>query len=414
MRDRIEPFVRWIQQPWAPGIFPFAFLVVLTVAPKGAVIVLVIGALGAVLRGGFGAAGPSRALAYVALMFVILMGWAGLSALWADASAEVWRISMVAPLGIAGIVMVWATESLDATSRKWSANGLLAGLAVSAAIVGFEWLTDGAILRTLYPGDASSAAPNIQAYNERITVLCVLAWPAALIGGRWYVTIPAIAVAALLAGTSSPITLLAFVTAGVACLLAYELPRIGPALVGAVIAVLMLAGPWFLVALPEPGPWLQRLPHPDLASIVHRVSMWDLAAERAAERPALGWGVSASRNLPGGDLPVDIETRVGAERGSIPANQAIMPLHPHNGAVQLSLELGVVGGVLGALLLAPLPLFAARRRRPLAAAAGLAVVSGLAVPFLLSHGVWQPWWHATLWFSATLLASLFPHIREAD
>ena len=71
----------------------------------------------------------------------------------------------------------------------------------------------------------------------------------------------------------------------------------------------------------------------------HRLLIWSFAGDRIAERPLIGWGLDASRAIPGGDDPI----RPG---------ESWMPLHPHNAALQLWLELGVPGAVLFALLAA--------------------------------------------------------------
>ena len=77
-----------------------------------------------------------------------------------------------------------------------------------------------------------------------------------------------------------------------------------------------------------------------------------------------------------------------------------MPLHPHNAALQLWLELGVPGAVLFALLvaLAWQALAAAPWPRLFAAAAGASLAIALIACFA-SYGIWEEWWLATLWFS---------------
>ena len=69
----------------------------------------------------------------------------------------------------------------------------------------------------------------------------------------------------------------------------------------------------------------------------HRLLIWSFVGERIAERPLLGWGLDASRAIPGGKE----EIRPGLTR---------LPLHPHNAALQVWLELGMPGALLAALL----------------------------------------------------------------
>jgi O-antigen ligase len=81
-------------------------------------------------------------------------------------------------------------------------------------------------------------------------------------------------------------------------------------------------------------------------------------------------------------------------------DQTWMPLHPHNTALQLWLELGVPGAVLLALLvaLAWQALAAAPWPRLFAAAAGASLAIALIACFA-SYGIWEEWWLGTLWFS---------------
>jgi O-antigen ligase len=84
-----------------------------------------------------------------------------------------------------------------------------------------------------------------------------------------------------------------------------------------------------------------------------------------------------------------------------------MPLHPHNGFLQLWLELGVVGVTIASVLL--IQLLAAIRRStlsPIELAPSFAVVASALVVLSLSYGIWQSWWQSTLWLTAGIIASL--------
>ena len=105
-------------------------------------------------------------------------------------------------------------------------------------------------------------------------------------------------------------------------------------------------------------------------SVGHRLLIWDFAGKRIAERPLLGWGLDASRAIPGG-------------KELIRPDQKRLPLHPHDAALQVWLELGLPGAVLFALLLGWLwlrlatapwpPLYAAAAGGSLAAVCAVAV-----------------------------------------
>ena len=129
--------------------------------------------------------------------------------------------------------------------------------------------------------------------------------------------------------------------------------------------------------------------------LMHRLHIWEFASQRIAEHPIRGWGMNASRVIPEGRKIVEGKAWSGY----------VMPLHPHNAALQVWLELGGAGallfGVLGVLVF-----FGVVRphlpRAHSAAAAGQALTA-LAL-LSSSYGIWQSWWLATLWISAALMA----------
>jgi exopolysaccharide production protein ExoQ len=136
-------------------------------------------------------------------------------------------------------------------------------------------------------------------------------------------------------------------------------------------------------------------------SLWHRLQIWSFVGDRIAERPLLGWGLDASRAIPGGTE----EIRPGAQR---------LPLHPHNVALQVWLELGLPGALLFAGLAAWLWLALARADWPpsfaAAAAAGLTTVS---FAVLGTYGAWQEWWIATLSLVLFLVLAMARLARSA-
>jgi O-antigen ligase len=126
----------------------------------------------------------------------------------------------------------------------------------------------------------------------------------------------------------------------------------------------------------------------------HRLLIWSFVGERIAERPLAGWGLDAARAIPGGKD----EVRPGLSR---------LPLHPHNAALQLWLELGVPGAALFALFVGWLWLRLAGVSWPriYVAAAGGSLTAALAAAFA-AYGVWQEWWIATLGLALFLILVL--------
>ena len=131
---------------------------------------------------------------------------------------------------------------------------------------------------------------------------------------------------------------------------------------------------------------------------VHRLYIWAFTAERIAERPILGWGLDASRGLPGKDTTLpQVNATLDAETYG---QMTLLPLHPHNAALQFWLELGLPGALALALLIGGLLLRV--RRLPDRAGAAVATTTlrvGLSLSSF-SYGMWQGWWLAALWLTA--------------
>ena len=81
-----------------------------------------------------------------------------------------------------------------------------------------------------------------------------------------------------------------------------------------------------------------------------------------------------------------------------------MPLHPHNAALQVWLELGAPGAALFALLAAAFWGALARVEWPpmFAAAAGASLTIAF-IDCFATYGIWQEWWLGTLSFSLFLV-----------
>jgi len=148
------------------------------------------------------------------------------------------------------------------------------------------------------------------------------------------------------------------------------------------------------------APWIKY-------SGIHRLLIWRFAADRLAERPLLGWGMDASRAIPGGKT--DFNDRLPTLH--YPGGAEALPLHPHDAALQLQLELGLPGLVLG-LGIVVFVVYRVGWRAELSAherAAALALCGSALIVALLSFGIWQAWWQATLWLVAALYCANVGH-----
>lgn len=345
---------------------------------------------------------PHGALAAVALT---LFGWAAVSALWA---LQPWRalgtgmqLGLFVALGAAAARAVAADTARHDVLLRAACLGLLAGIVVA----GLDFATGHAI-RAAVRGLAEAPArlafglkPAASAMALLLPLLAVLPGTAAWLRGVLLAC--AAAVLAALPGEAAKLAVLAGALAGGA---AWWAPRLAPRLLGAGFAVLILVTPLLLGPVLARGVAAGGLP----PSAAHRLLIWDFSVERIAERPLLGWGMEASRTIPGNTASPspDALRRFGldgpAAAAWLPSAQ-LLPLHPHNGALQLWLELGLPGALLGAALALLLGRAAGRSSRPAVAAAMLA--AGM-VTAMLSFGAWQEWWVGAELLALTVAAAL--------
>jgi len=372
---------------------PLAMASPLALAPLF-ILIVVLAATGAG-RGLAALPWPRAAIALVGLAIL----WSALSASWAIEPERVPRLLVsLALAALGGLFLMAIAESLSAASRARVGAALVAGMVVALTLLTIEavprylglrptpqqWIVSAFALRF----DASSL-------NRACAVIAISVWIAASVlarrhGWRVAVLLPAWA-AAIAPAFESLAAVAAGAAAAAAALLAGRARIAARTLILAAIAVMFVLMP----LVPNWAPF--RAFFADRArdgSIWHRAEIWFFVAERIAERPVLGWGLNAARSMPGGkDL-----IQPGVER---------LPLHPHNGVLQLWLELGGVGAALGAAIAVLATLHATSAARD--AATRIAMASALAAALTVigvGYGLWQGWWMATLWLIAALARAM--------
>ena len=127
-------------------------------------------------------------------------------------------------------------------------------------------------------------------------------------------------------------------------------------------------------------------------------------------KPITGWGMDSARSIPGGSDVVTIAKCYNPSRSKFENYVGErLPLHPHNSAFQLWLELGALGVLIAVFSLAHL---LRRAHRDVTLAGGdsaliAAVFSSVFLVYIVSFGVWQSWLIFTciIVFMLTSLAS---------
>jgi O-antigen ligase len=343
-----------------------------------------------------------------ALLCAALLGWALVTALWsAEARHGVGTALSLGALLALATMTARALEEDDAAHVAQIGRVLLPSVALGIAVLAFDQAS-GNLFRLAVRGFPAWDARITSGLKPAVSVLALLLPMLLLVPGLSRAIVGAVlaagvAVALWLPGETAKIATI--IGLGVA-FTAYMAPRLSARLMAAGLGLVLLATPLLFSAVVSRSPDLSPLP----ASAAHRVLIWDFVLARIEERPVLGWGMDASRSLPGGRDTFDDPTldRFGltapAERILFGRHSAQLPLHPHNAALHIWLETGMVGAVLAGALVAAMAL--ALGAAPVITAAGLGVLASGMVTGLLSFGVWQPWWVATLMLAAVLLTAL--------
>lgn len=280
---------------------------------------------------------------------------------------------------LAGVTFITAVKGLDDRVTRVFMRCFLAGMLVALALILLERASGGMLLRE----STSDVSLNnfLNQFNRPLAILSVLIWPAAVILARrhWGLGIAAIGIyVACLAFFITSAAIVAVIVGAVIFATVYFLPRMGPMLVGLILAALVVAAPTVDGYLPQPKKMFESLDLP--RSTYHRLLVWGFTTDRIAERPVLGWGLNASRAIPG-----------GAE--SLDESEPALPLHPHNAALQWRLELGILGVLFGAGLILVSTEMARRYAADRIARAGAVAAIGATFSIaMISFGAWQTWW----------------------
>ncbi|MBB6252338.1 O-antigen ligase family protein [Nitrospirillum iridis] len=299
---------------------------------------------------------------------------------------------------------------------RWATIGMVVGMCVFA----IEILGHQPIYR-LEKALEGTKVDNDRAMNRPAVLFATLAWPLGLALARlawttgrgafarlpslsampafpmgkampWAWVMPMVFFLVSLGGSSAS----AKVGLGVG-LVFYGLARLSAPVARTLMIVALLAGPVLCVpvalGLHRAGLTEEaRMPF----SFRHRVEIWDVAARRILEKPAFGWGLDSSRNIPD-------EGQVSKFHPESP----LIPLHPHNIFLQVLLELGVVGAVLFTWLGVGLA-WGTRRLPAYAQASALAAMAASIAVGCFSYGAWQTWWLCGLMLAVGLLELTLP------
>jgi len=383
-------------------------------APKGLVVLFVVTAL-AVLTWGCvfkkTLRWPPR---FFWAPFAVFVAYAAMSSVWSPTPLVSFKSAVILGLiTFGGLLLVSFAKNIETAERTVLARALIIGTVLTLVLFGVERFTDVSIwrwVRFLKTGVAIVPVPvNPMAdYNTAMSVGSLYIWSALLFwsGGRRMFAVAGAFLAILIIFWSEAETPAIAVLLGVLTALLFWRGRsvMRVAFAGSVIA-LMVAAP--LIPGLFPGPETIRSNMPFLsASAIQRIMIWKVAAKHIAEDPVAGLGMNTSRSLYGKETKfvLNLPPPESGGRAWTP-NLEPIPLHPHNGIIQIWLELGGLG-------IAGLAWIIFTLVRITGGCLGQPLIFGFYVSslatFSLSFGAWQSWWVCTLWLTAVLLVSQIP------
>ncbi|MGF1630699.1 MAG: O-antigen ligase family protein [Kiloniellaceae bacterium] len=330
------------------------------------------------------------------LAVVLLSAWCLLAALWSFHPLEAATLALrVALLLMVLLYLAALVQLLADKERHRVAEALGLGFGIALAMIGIELIFDGPIL-TLLQGAAPSDYATDSRLNRGISAVSILVWPLAVFawarGSRSLAfALPALVFAVTLFSQSSA-SMLALGAGLLAALLAASGRQAARAVMALAVIVTLFGSP-LVPSLAQQTGLAQAEFLPDTAR--YRLHIWMVVSGRIAERPLLGWGFDASPDLP-----------VEGVQPFRPGGKVI-PSHPHNGALQILVETGLVGSLLTLALL----FLVGRRIDRLApvpracAVATLVTVLGIAAT---AYGIWQSHWLAMIGAAAAVFIAVLP------
>jgi exopolysaccharide production protein ExoQ len=352
---------------------------------------------------------------------------AALSGLWSLTPVESLRTALaLAVTFVGGIILLRGAALLEDTDRRFIGNALLIGGAIGLVLVAVEQTQDGILTRAIRHLVGKETDSNIDfgiRLNPAGTLVALFTWPLALVlFGRLSRSLAVIAIAAsvgviLLSESEAPI--FAFTVGAIVFAISLTFRRV--AAIG--LAVLIIAGvalaPVIVGFLPDPVAQDSRLPEfsrgssKTFNSVYHRFYIWQTAVGHILQNPMLGLGFDTSRALYGQDSKRSVVFFPGQPEKSWKGVFEPIPLHPHNGILQIWLELGALGAF---ILIGLLTGILRGIDRAAIGALEKAICHGVFTTAItlasVSFGIWQSWWLSAIFLIAALTVAATSNSRN--
>ncbi len=421
--------IRWIQSPlilgYLVGFIAFFAPILGFIASKGLAPLVIVGSMCGILI----LWAQSRPIKWLnsstILILLCFCLWALLSSLWSIdfVASSIGSARLFGNLLAGGLLFV-TIKNLTREEKKLVLKFFISGFLLAICIVGFEISLGGPIfialkdpvfsIERVWTGELSG----IYWLNPIMVILSLFIWPMALgmykklfgslfdkysilflVSGFVIVFILLI----IVSFASATLSLL-FGIFGAILILIFR--RWTTVIASLSVVIISFSIPFGFSMIEAPMSQINSLASLP-GSAKHRIAIWKFTSDKVLEEPFLGWGMNASKSMPGGkDF---LFTKDGKHIGKA------LPLHPHNAILQTWLELGFPGVMLFVCLSIFIIMTSSNSHRSKFESA---IIFGQFITILgianLSFGMWQAWWIATIWLSAGLMALVIEMDERAD
>lgn len=344
---------------------------------------------------------PWKWISYLLLTFIV---WLGITNSWTIMpEGIVQNFARLALLFVGGMVVTASFSILRQLNHAEISTGLVAGFIFGVSVISFAAtyavITNSSLWGSYYFEPLSTL-------NNSAVVITLFSWMVLIIVTNYsikYAVICFVLILGLLLSLPSLAATGALLIGALVLIFRRVVGRRGGVLIAAVAASLVILAPNVIkvsgakaYASPEAQWAASSIP----ASARHRLAMWSFVTEKIDEKPWLGWGFGASRYIP-------------QEDRRLAPNMEIMPLHPHNLALQTRLELGLPGSlILAGLVFSVFYRLATFTDDGWRSGLAMAPAAGWLFVANVSYGMWQSWWIALAFLLAVsmrfALASMEP------
>lgn len=303
-------------------------------------------------------------------------------------------------------------------SKHQQALWVSLGVGTLIAIILANFDTHSRGILTDYLFHSNPATYNPSSLNRGSVYISLCLWPLLYIlleKRRWllslFFTLLTLYIVSILESATAILGLYAGLTTFILCTLWRKCPV---KLIACMVALGILATPVIAYKM-QPVSLMMDMPRSVSGSVRHRIFIWHFAAHKSMQAPWFGAGFDEARHISDhhpGKVPYNFgmpETVItfGMDKNNLPS---LLPLHTHNGTLQIFLELGVAGLLLYTLLV----VFAgAAIEKTVTAPKHKAFYATLLVQYVVlqqtGFGIWQNWFIASGLLALILLRIAMQH-----